>query len=258
MSGSDRDKLLRLVNVNAAPFFGSKIRDLSLLGADFVDFVVELLETGSPHLAPIDAAALSVAFQAFGHRPQLFADAIREALDPLGAGEERFEGRVLLEATEERGREEARMRDDFLSLKPLEKAVVRRMLERGKHFRAYGAAALAAYEATLSDLGMPGERVTRSRVQAALDHLRTREPAIAWKSARGEYAIDDVSMQRWYAKLVEAGRWPPGPARGSPRPRTPPRGSRTARRARRLRRPRRSDRRRRHGDCRRTPVRSVS
>ena len=212
MTGSDRDKLLRLVNANAAPFFGSRIRDLPLLDEEFVAFAVGLLEADNPRLGQVDVKALSVAFRAFGHRPQLFADAVSEALDPLGEGGERFEGRVLRKATEQRTREEARMRDDFLSLKPLEMAVVWRMFEEGSGFRAFGASALASYRATLSSLGADDDKVTASRVQGALNHLRDRDPAIVWKSSRGEYAIDDVSMQHWYRKLRESGRWPPSPA----------------------------------------------
>ena len=36
MSGSDRDKLLRLVNGSAAPFYGSQITLMPFLGDDFI------------------------------------------------------------------------------------------------------------------------------------------------------------------------------------------------------------------------------
>ena len=48
MSGSDRDKLLRLVNTNGAPFYGSEIRKMPLLGKDFVDHVKSQLDAAYP------------------------------------------------------------------------------------------------------------------------------------------------------------------------------------------------------------------
>jgi hypothetical protein len=30
-----------------------------------------------------------------------------------------------------------------------------------------------------------------------------------WKSARGEYAVDDAAMHRWFQQRVQAGTWPP-------------------------------------------------
>lgn len=50
MSGSDRDKLLRLVNGNSAPFFGSHIDDLPLLGSDFVGHIAGQLAVEVPGL----------------------------------------------------------------------------------------------------------------------------------------------------------------------------------------------------------------
>ena len=90
MSGSDRDKLLRLVNANAAPFFGSSIKHLPLLGDDFVAHLarliedlraVSLAETGRLHLQVRDTdLAMEVesvvdfcrqALQAAGQHPEL-------------------------------------------------------------------------------------------------------------------------------------------------------------------------------------------
>lgn len=36
-----------------------------------------------------------------------------------------------------------------------------------------------------------------------------RTPALVWKSARGEYAVEDLNMNRWYEARVAAGTWPP-------------------------------------------------
>ena len=43
----------------------------------------------------------------------------------------------------------------------------------------------------------------------ALESLRDRNPALVWKSARGEYAVDDAAMHRWFEQRSQARRWPP-------------------------------------------------
>jgi hypothetical protein len=58
MSGSDRDKLLRLVNANGAPFYGSQISRMPPLGQDFIDHVSRLVTAQRPELAPVDTATL--------------------------------------------------------------------------------------------------------------------------------------------------------------------------------------------------------
>ena len=45
--------------------------------------------------------------------------------------------------------------------------------------------------------------------QRALESLRERNPALVWKSARGEYAVDDVAMHRWFEQREREGRWWP-------------------------------------------------
>lgn len=45
--------------------------------------------------------------------------------------------------------------------------------------------------------------------QRALESLRERNPALVWKSARGEYAVDDAAKHRWFEQRAREGRWPP-------------------------------------------------
>jgi hypothetical protein len=51
--------------------------------------------------------------------------------------------------------------------------------------------------------------VSVQQAQKALEALRQRTPALVWKSARGEYAVEDAAMHRWYEGRVVAGSWPP-------------------------------------------------
>ncbi|MDZ7591251.1 MAG: hypothetical protein U5L05_11340 [Rubrivivax sp.] len=75
MSGSDRDKLQRLVNTHGTPFSGSQISRMPPLGPDFIAHVSRLITAQRPALAPVDAATLLRAFESFGHRPQFFMEA---------------------------------------------------------------------------------------------------------------------------------------------------------------------------------------
>lgn len=209
MSGSDRDKLLRLLSTNGAPFYGSTVQRMPELDKGFVDFVVDLIERNSPHLLPIDSAKVHQAFVRFGARPQFFASALAEALSPLSAGVGRFEDQLLAAAGRRQGEDEAQMESDFLSLRPIEQAVLWRLLEQGTRFRPYDAEALKFYRAKLNVPGEAAVKVTAQMAQNAVEAIRQRTPALVWKSARGEYAVDDAMMHAWYARRVAAGIWPP-------------------------------------------------
>lgn len=203
MSGSDRDKLLRLVNTNGAPFYGSQIQRMPELDAEFIAHIARLVEAQRAHLAPVDEKVLYEAFQRFGCRPQFFMEALGQALSPLAGINGRFEPAVLQAAQQRQEDDEAQMESEYLGLKPLEQAVLWRLLDQGPRFRPYDAEALKFYRETT------GEKVSAQKAQNALEALRQRTPAMVWKSARGEYAVDDAAMHRWYAQRVAASNWPP-------------------------------------------------
>jgi len=203
MSGSDRDKLLRLVNSNSAPFYGSQIQKMPELDRAFIDFVSDLVERQRPDLRPVDRAMLDEAFAGFGRRPQFFMTALGEALSPLSSQEGRFEAAVIAAAEQRQRDDEAQMESEFLALKPLERAVLWRLLAQGDRFRPYDAEALRFYSEKT------GVRVTTAKAQTALESLRQHNPSMVWKSARSEYAVEDAAMHRWYEKRVAAGAWPP-------------------------------------------------
>lgn len=203
MSGSDRDKLLRLVNTNAAPFYGSQIQRLPELGPDFIAHIARLIGQQRPTLGEINVPALQTAFGLFGQRPQFFMEALNQVLSPLTTLSGRFEDAMLDKALEQQKKDEAQMEGDYTALKLLEQAVLWRMLEQGPRFRPYDADALLFYKEKT------GEKVTVAKVQKALDSLRAHQPSLIWKSARSEYVVEDAAMQRWYAQRLAAGTWPP-------------------------------------------------
>lgn len=213
MSGSDRDKLLRLVNANAAPFYGSGIKHLPLLGNDFVAHLAMLIEQQRPELGPLEQALLAQAFQILGHRPQFFIDILGQALSPFGEGVgQRVEQVVIEMARQWLEQDRRQMENDFLALRPTEQVVIWRMLEQGPRFRPYDAEALRFYSEK------SGTSITRAMAQKAMESLRDRQPSMVWKSARGEYAIDDAAMHRWYEQRVQAGTWPPLPMQNERQP----------------------------------------
>ena len=89
-------------------------------------------------------------------------------------------------------------------------AVLWRLLEQGRRFRPYDAEAMRFYRGHHG-----GSNLTAQKVQTALENLRMRSPALVWKSARGEYAVDEVMMHRWYTDRVAAGNWPPAEVDGA-------------------------------------------
>jgi len=116
MSGSDRDKLLRLVNTAGAPFYGSQIQRMPHLGLDFIAHVARLIETQRPDLNPVDQKALQNAFEVFGFRPQFFMAALGQVLSPLAALTGRFEVALLEAAQQQQVQDEAQMESDYLGL----------------------------------------------------------------------------------------------------------------------------------------------
>ena len=203
MSGSDRDKLLRLVNTNAAPFYGSQIQRMPELGPDFIAHIAQLITHQRPDLVEVTQATLHEAFVLFGQRPQFFMEALGQVLSPLSTHTGRFEDAMLAKALQQQHTDEAQMQSDYTALKPLEQAVLWRMLELGTRFRPYDADALQFYN------DKTGEKVSVAKAQKALESLRTHQPSLIWKSARSEYAVEDAAMLRWYTQRLAAGNWPP-------------------------------------------------
>lgn len=209
MSGSDRDKLLRLVNTNSSPFYGSQVQRMQPLGPDFIAYIVSLIEAQRPDVRPVDTPALQAAFEAFGNRPQFFMEALGQVLSPLAGLEGRFEPALLAAAAQRQRDDEAQMESDYQGLKPTEQAVLWRMLAPGTRFRPYDAEALRFYRDKV------GRVVSVAQAQKALEALRHRTPALVWKSVRGEYAVEDAAMHRWFEARMQAGTWPPAPTQSA-------------------------------------------
>lgn len=208
MSGSDRDKLMRLVNTAASPFFGSAVQQMPDLDAEFIRFVSEQLVEQRPDLQPVDEELLMAAFRLLNFRPQLFIKSIGEVLAALATQSGRPEANLYRLCEQHVEREHQQVQADFLALNTLEHAVLWRLLQLGERFRPYDTDALEFYRRQV------GRSVNTTQIQKALESLRTRSPSVLWKSSRGEYSVADTQMVQWYRQRVADGTWPPAAGAG--------------------------------------------
>lgn len=206
LSGSDRDKLMRLVHSKAAPFFGSSITPMPLLGSEFVRHLAGLIEREHPRLKPLDSEKFEEAFRRFGHRPQIFMDALKDAVSPFAGEKQRgtVERAVLAKAQEYGAARYQEMESSYLRLKPLEQAVLWRMLDQGEAFTPYSGASRAFYAKTVGR-----RQISIPQAQKAIEGLRNQEPPLVWKAANGSYAVEEPDVREWYRQCVKAGEWPP-------------------------------------------------
>lgn len=202
MSGSDRDKLLRLVNSAQAPFFGAQIQELPALGADYAAHIAGLLVVAHPNLQ-INNAEMEAAFARFVRRPEPFEKAIGLAASPLASPITDFHTRLREEAEAYEAERDAQHLDTFATLSELEQAVLTWMLEKSPEPRLFTNEALAFYRKAV------GRPVSAGSARAAVEGLRNREPPVLWKSDRGDYALEDTDLMRWHRARVANMQWPP-------------------------------------------------
>jgi hypothetical protein len=189
MTGSDRDKLVRLVHGNSAPFLGSKIETLPVLDDGFIEFVAKSVERRIS--VPVNHESIAKAFELFNHRPQPFIDAIGDCLNPLKQTDD-FEGCLLTSANAYHQGIANDISELFNGLTKLEQAILLNLLEQKERFKPYDNTSLSFY----SDYC--GKEVNMSKVQKAIEKMRNREPSLIWRSARGEYSVQQTELTRWY------------------------------------------------------------
>lgn len=203
MSGSDRDKLLRLVHGNAAPFMGSGINALPVLDKGYTDMIAGRLAVEKPGLQ-IDNERLYAAFQRFNHRPEELRRGIDAIAGPFGPAQgDNFND--LLDQQAERYVQELHGTyvTAYEGLTELQRAVLTRVLSHGANGQLFTAQALAQYSQA------HGRQVLPGAARSAVEKLRDLDPPLIWKSARGDYAPENSGMRAWYEDLVANGAWPP-------------------------------------------------
>lgn len=202
-SGSDRDRLLRLVNSANAPFYGSQIHHMPELDRAYVERLAAALEKIHGWLAPLDVDRLFDAFKTVGSRPQFLQHVLEDVLQRPKTNSTQVGNDIIAGARRALQEEIKSRRQLYLGLRPLEQYLLWRMLEQGPAFRPYDADSKEFYSALLR------RKVSTAMAQAAIRSLRDHTPSVVWKSSRGEYAVDDTGMRTWFAQERDAGTWPP-------------------------------------------------
>ncbi|HTJ95288.1 MAG TPA: hypothetical protein VL424_19505 [Pararobbsia sp.] len=193
-TGSHRDKLMHLLLTKKQPFFGSSVQSFPLLGRDYINWYTQRI---NQHLAAdnkFDEQAVFDAFKLVGHRPEELKKIMAEIGFEEGAahslGERLARGAIA---------QQNEIWNDFSrvynNLNKHQQAMLQLLIEGGAQFEPFAEATLSACSKIV------GSNVTANHVQKALDTLRRKD--LVWRSARGEYALDDPSFGDWFRRKSE-------------------------------------------------------
>jgi hypothetical protein len=200
MSGSHQDKLSRLLNSHATPFWGSAITAMPTLGKPYALDLAALVIKEKPVLLSIDKEEVWNAFQASYERPQLFEKLLLSVIN------DSVDAPAFTKLLIERSKEwQAKDRDSydvqFKELSKEQRVVLWRLLEQGADFRPFDAAALKFYASHLD------KKITVLQTQRVLDKMRDLDSPLIWKSARGEYSLYDSALANWYSYRQSEQKW---------------------------------------------------
>ncbi|GGI28264.1 hypothetical protein [Bradyrhizobium guangdongense] len=189
-TGSHRDKLASLVIGKNQPFFGASVTDFPLLGADFAAAYADFVNTRLAGDRQIDKKVVARAFEIVAFRPELLQAAVREYVTG-SIGVNGSSPSLLEQAYVVRERYWQEFDSQWTSMTPLQRAVLRRIIDQGENYRPFDADSLAAYSENAN------QQVTVPDAQSALDALR--EKGLVIRMERGRYALDDTSLIDWLA-----------------------------------------------------------
>lgn len=192
-TGSNQDKLSRLVQKKTEPFFGCDITKFPLLGKSFSDAYT--VHTNA-RLAPdnqFSPDAMWEAFQLVGQRPEKLRTLVGKIA--LDEGAENLSEALRSGAQDLRKEIWHEMESEYNSLTITQRAVLTRIIDQGKKYEPFTADSLAAYSVTA------GKSIKAHDAQAALDALRKAN--LVWKAVQGDYALEDETMAVWYNTQVK-------------------------------------------------------
>jgi hypothetical protein len=127
----------------------------------------------------------------------MFRTVIAEAV-MCGHGAEALNEMVTAGAEELQQKAWAEFETIYEALTPTQRAVLDTIARLAPKYEPYATDSISAYKAVL------GVEPSKSSVQGALQAMQDRE--LIWQAARGDYAFDDDSLQKWYL-----GRYPQPP-----------------------------------------------
>lgn len=202
MSGSDRDKLIRLVHSNAAPFMGASIEPMPHLGRDFTNFVAGNVAQARPALE-LDNDRLWETFEGFSYRPEEFSKAINDLTGAMAAPDVDFHAALEAKVAEFQAQRDSDYSAIYLAMTPLQQAIFSWLLRESPSASMFSGDALAYYGAHV------GREVSPGSAREALNQLRESEPPVIWRSSRGDYALEEIAMLDWYRRRLTGAGWPP-------------------------------------------------
>ena len=201
-TGSNQDKLSRLVQKRTQPFFGCDITKFPLLGKGYSDAYTDHINSLLASDNQFTRDVMWEAFQLVGQRPEKLRTLIAKvALD---------QGAKTLSESLQSGAEDVRMElwhemeSEFNSLTLTQRAVLVRLIDQGAKYEPFTGDSLQAYSA------FAGKAIKAHDAQAALEALRKAN--LVWKAVQGDYALEDESMAVWYKTQVESTLPAPAPA----------------------------------------------
>ena len=201
-TGSNQDKLAMLRSSKDQAFFGAPLVPFPALGNDFIDWFCENTKGLPEPLSPQTVAPL---FKRAGNRPEMLGAAVDALRFDFELSADRVQARFN-EAVEKQIQD---ANQDLLrtihSLTPIQAAVLKVMAASGTDFAPFEAVTLERYQRVMRSSGDKEHRQMQiTNVQQALSALQ--EKGLAWRAARGVYAIDDpltVDVMRLHGLLTE-------------------------------------------------------
>lgn len=187
-TGSNQDKLSRLVLKRDQPFYGCRVSKFPLLDRGYADDYTRFINTKLANDNQFDADDMWAAFDLVGRRPEMLKAIIADLA--LEGGTESLRDKLNRGAQAFRSNIWGEMDSDFNALTKIQQAVLVRLIDAGTAFEPFKETSLVAYSA------YAGRRVSTSDAQAALAALR--EKNLVWQAAYGDYALEDESMATWY------------------------------------------------------------
>ncbi|MGV7211210.1 hypothetical protein ACLB1G_25520 [Oxalobacteraceae bacterium A2-2] len=191
-TGSNQDKLARMVQKKSEPFYGCDITKFPLLGKAYSDAYTTYTNA---RLAPdnqFSPDAMWDAFQLVGQRPEKLRTLVGKVA--LEGSANALSEALKSEAELLRKEIWQEMESQFNSLTMTQQAVLVHLIRQGKKYEPFTAESLAAYSAAA------GKTVKPHDAQAALEALR--KAGLVWKAVQGDYALEDDAMAAWYQTLA--------------------------------------------------------
>ena len=180
-TGSNRNKLASLVLGREQAFYGASVSDFPLLEDGYALAYCDHVNEGVSDTRKFAQGDMVQAFELLWRKPEFLAEAAKAAA---------FGGSDLLGAVADiRAAAWHSIASAWLSLSPLERAVLATVASQGQVLAPFSNAAIAEYGRLI------GRNPEQSQVQTALGILLEKDKV--WKSARGAYALEDQELADW-------------------------------------------------------------